>query len=101
MIRRLCCVLLLLAPALFAQTEKWVEVRSPNFIVATNAGEGRGRQVALHFEQMRAVFAQLLAREQIKVNAPLQIIAFKDRKGLSRVAPFWGGTGGSLSGRRR
>jgi len=98
MIRGLCFVCLLLAPTLFAQNEKWVEVRSPNFVVATDAGEKRGREVALHFEQMRAVFSQLLAREQIKLNAPLQVIAFKDRKGLSRVSPMWKGKPVELAG---
>ncbi len=72
-----------------AQDQKWMEVRSPNFSVATDAGEKRGREVALHFEQMRKVFESLLARDHVKITAPLQIIAFKDRKGLNRVAPVW------------
>src|SRR5947199_8189248 len=98
MIRGLFFIFLLLAPTLFAQNEKWVEVRSPNFVVATDAGEKRGREVALHFEQMRAVFSQLMAREQIKLNAPLQVLAFKDRKGLNRVSPIWKGNPVALAG---
>src|SRR6185437_12108590 len=35
----------------------WVEVTSPHFSVVTDAGEKRGREVAIRFEQMRAVYA--------------------------------------------
>ena len=34
----------------------WIELRSPNFIVVTNAGEGQARQVVYQFEMIRAVF---------------------------------------------
>src|SRR5438309_9879646 len=98
MTRRLFFIFLLLAPALFAQNEKWVEVHSPNFIVATDAGEKRGREVALHFEQMRAIFSQLLPTTQLKLGAPLQVIAFRERKGLNRVAPIWKGKPVELAG---
>src|SRR5947199_753116 len=98
MIPRLCFSFLLLVPAVFAQNEKWIEVRSPNFVVATDSGEKRGRGVALHFEQMRAVFGQLLSKTRVKTDAPLQIIGFKDRKGLSRVAPIWKGKPVELAG---
>ena len=37
----------LAAAAIAAPTEKWVEVRSPNFIVVCNAGEGQARKIAL------------------------------------------------------
>ena len=40
----------------FAGDAQWVEIRSPNFSVITDAGDKRGRDVALHFEQMRSVF---------------------------------------------
>jgi hypothetical protein len=46
----------------FAGDPQWVEVRSPNFSVITDAGEKKGRDVALHFEQMRSVFGKLVAR---------------------------------------
>ncbi len=35
--------------------EGWIEVRSPNFVVFSNGGEDRARQVALDFELVRAV----------------------------------------------
>ena len=35
--------------------ERWVEVRSSNFVVFSDHGEDRARQVALDFELVRAV----------------------------------------------
>lgn len=45
------CLVLSTRPG-FAGDPQWVEVRSPNFSVITDAGGKRGRDVALHFEQM-------------------------------------------------
>ena len=52
-------------PALFAGEPQWVEVRSPNFSVVTDAGEKRGREVAMRFEQMRAVFGALMTKANV------------------------------------
>ena len=57
-------LLLLSCPFIFAQN--WVEVRSRNFAVNTDAGEKRGREVALRFEQMRALFGSLWLKDKIK-----------------------------------
>src|SRR5207248_4733554 len=58
----------LLSPSL-SQAQKWVEIRSPHFVVDTDAGDKRGREVALHFEQMRTIFGQLLSK--LTVNVPV------------------------------
>ncbi len=52
----------------FAGDSQWVEVRSPNFSVITDAGEKRGRDVALHFEQMRSVFGSLLTKANVNLS---------------------------------
>lgn len=62
--------------------EKWVEVRSPHFVVTTDAGEKRGREVALRFEQMRAIFGQLMLKDKVNIPVPLQIIALRNNKEL-------------------
>src|SRR5581483_4450813 len=51
--RSLCLLLLAFLP-LSSRAEQWTEVRSPNFVVATDAGEKRGRDAAFRFEQIRA-----------------------------------------------
>jgi kynureninase len=45
-----------------------VEVRSPNFSVVTDAGEKRGREVAMRFEQMRAVFGALMTKANVNAG---------------------------------
>lgn len=62
----------------FAGDLQWVEVRSPNFSVITDAGEKKGRDVALHFEQMRSVFGKLMTRANVNLSVPLQIVAFRN-----------------------
>ena len=64
----------------FAGDPQWVEVHSPNFSVVTDAGEKKGRDVALHFEQMRSVFGKLMTRANVNLSVPLQIVAFRNTK---------------------
>ena len=78
--------------------DQWVEVRSPHFSVVTDAGERRGREVALRFEQMRAVFGTLILRSKVNLPIPLQIIAFKSGGGLRRFSPLWKGKPVELAG---
>jgi hypothetical protein len=66
------------AAPLFAGEPQWVEVRSPNFSVVTDAGEKRGREVAMRFEQMREVFGSLMTKAKINLPVPLQIVAFRN-----------------------
>src|SRR5580700_9291504 len=53
-------ILLLVIVAVAAPRGKWVEARSPNFIVVSNAGEGQARKVAVQFEQIRSLFRDSL-----------------------------------------
>ncbi len=53
-------LLLLPAIALCAKHETWVEVRSPHFIVVSNAGEKQARKIAVQFEQVRSLFRGLI-----------------------------------------
>ena len=98
MIARFCLLIGLVLSAAAASAQNWIEVRSPNFTVVTDANDKRAREVALHFEQMRKVFGTLILRDKVNINAPLQIIAFKNRQGLNRVAPIWKGKPVQLDG---
>src|SRR6202453_2298217 len=82
----LCC-----APAVLAGDPQWVEVRSPNFSVVTDAGERRGREVAMRFEQMRAVFGALMTNSKVNLPVPLQIVAFRNAKEWRQFAPLFNG----------
>ena len=71
-----------------AEQSPWLEVHSAHFTVITDAGEKKGREVALRFEQMRAVFASLLGKERLNQPVPLTILAFKNDKMFYQCAPL-------------
>src|SRR5882724_3616453 len=102
-VRALCRLLALVstlamaAPALAAEPQ-WIEIQSPHFSVATDAGEKRGREVAMRFEQMRAVFSALLVKANVNIPIPLQIVAFRNTKELRQVSPLWNGKPVELAG---
>ncbi len=95
---RMLIPLLLLSAAAAQPQQKWVEVHSPNFAVSTDAGEKRGREIALRFEQMRRLFLALIPREKIRDSEPLYVIAFKSNQELKDVAPLWKGKPIELDG---
>jgi len=82
----------------FAGDPQWVEVRSPNFSVVTDAGERRGREVAMRFEQMRAVFGALVTKANMNLPVPLQIVAFRNTKEMRQVAPLFNGKPTQVAG---
>jgi hypothetical protein len=66
----------------------WLEIHSTHYSVITDAGEKRGREVALRFEQMRAVFANLLGKDRLNQSIPLTIFALGNDKSYYQVAPL-------------
>ena len=73
---------------LHAAEPPWLEIHSIHYTVVTDAGEKRGREVALRFEQMRSVFAGLLGKDRLQQSRPLTILAFKDDKSYYQLAPL-------------
>ena len=87
----LCLALLVaaLCARVQAATEpSWLEIHSSHFTVITDAGEKRGREVALRFEQMRAVFTDLLTKDRLHQSVPLTILALKNDKSYYQIAPL-------------
>jgi len=74
------------APA--AEPSPWLEIHSVHYKVITDAGEKKGKEVALRFEQMRAVFATLLMKERLNEPVPLTIFALKSDKTYYQSAPL-------------
>jgi tetratricopeptide (TPR) repeat protein len=66
---------------------KWIRVSSDHFSVLTDADERKGHEVAVRFEQMRAVFGQLLLKRKLNLSEPLDIIALKSDKDYADIAP--------------
>jgi tetratricopeptide (TPR) repeat protein len=82
------CALLCFSLTSSAAEPPWLEIHSTHFTVITDAGEKKGREVALRFEQMRAVFKDLLMKDRLNDSVPLTILAFKNDKSYYQSAPL-------------
>ncbi len=71
-----------------AEPSPWLEIHSTHFTVITDAGEKKGKEVALRFEQMRAVFAVLLMKDRLNDSLPLTLLALKNDKTYYQSAPL-------------
>ena len=91
----LLILLLRCAPLAPARSDEphWIRVNSSHFSVVTDADEKHGHDVAVRFEQMRAVFGQLLARSRINMSEPIDIIALRSDEEYSKVVPTRQGRG--------
>ncbi len=85
-------------PLALAGDPQWVEIRSPHFSVVTDAGEKRGREAAVKFEQLRAVFGAILVKAKVNLPISLQIVAFRNTKELRQFAPLWHGKPTEVAG---
>src|SRR5580693_4208486 len=75
-----------LAPARSDESH-WIRVNSSHFSLVTDADNIKGHDVAARFEQMRAVFGQLLAKKRINMSEPIDIIALRNDEEYSKVVP--------------
>lgn len=79
-----------LVPSLATPKDAWVEVRSPNFTVISNAGEKEARKVADQFEQFREVFHVTFPKWRLDLGKPLLIFAVKNEDSLKSLLPaYW------------
>jgi tetratricopeptide (TPR) repeat protein len=69
----------MLACALFSNlrgaSEQWIKLGTPHFELYTTAGEKKGREAILYFEQVRSFFSQ--ASPARREQAPVRIVAFR------------------------
>src|SRR5215469_4956249 len=86
-----CLLFGLICHRALASDAEWIEISSPHFSVVTDAGERRGREVTIRFEQMRAVYAALMSHAKVNFPTPLEIVAFRNTKEFLQVAPLWNG----------
>jgi tetratricopeptide (TPR) repeat protein len=85
----LVCVAVALAGDSFA-ADTWLQVKSDNFTVMTNAGERKARSVAWQFEQVRAAIRKGWPWAQVTLDRPIFVIAVKDENSMRALAPqYW------------
>ena len=85
-------VFLFLSISIHAVGQQWVRVSSSHFSVLTDDGHAKGHDILARFEQMRAMFGQLLAREKVRMAQPLEIIAVSNPANYAQLAPASSGT---------
>lgn len=86
---------LLIPPTVRAAADTWVEVRSPHFVVISNAGEKRARNTAWQFEQVQALLRRLWPWATGSFDRPLLVYAVKDERSMRTLAPeYWERRGG-------
>ena len=86
-------ILTLLPRVARAAEPHWIRVDSAHFSVLTDAEEKRGHQVIARFEQMRAVFSQLLYKTRLNMSGPIDIIALRTDDEYAMVVPPRQGAG--------
>lgn len=80
-------------PSVEAAEPHWIRLDSSHFSVLTDADQTKGHEAVARFEQMRALFAQLLMKTRVNLPEPIEIIAFKSKEEYDKVAPSQSGEG--------
>ena len=81
-----------LALPVSAVAEPWVEVRSPHFVVVSDAGRGEAQRIAVHFERIRSAVKVLWPWARVDPPIPLKILATRGEDGLKVLIPeYWEG----------
>src|SRR6266446_10151450 len=60
--------------------EQWLKLTSSHFELYTTAGEKKGREAILYFEQVRDFFGRARQGAKPATNIPVRIIAFRSDK---------------------
>jgi tetratricopeptide (TPR) repeat protein len=72
------------------RNQNWIEIRSPHFLVLSNAGEKEGRHVAAQFENIRALFHAVFSKARVDPGKPTIIFALRNEDSLKIFLPSYG-----------
>jgi len=71
--------------------ESWIEIKSPHFTAYSNGTETEGRQVAVHFEEIRALFEQSFPNLRVDSgDKPTILYALKNEDSFKLFIPGYG-----------
>lgn len=70
-----------------AAGDDWIELRTPSFVTLTNAGERKGREIALGFERFRAAMQMLRPQAIQQAPVPTLILIFKSDDSFDPYKP--------------
>jgi tetratricopeptide (TPR) repeat protein len=77
--------------------DKWINLRTKNFNVVSNADEGATRQLASNLEQFRYVFSQLFNIKGI-APVPVTVIVFRSDGAFKPFKPLYNGKPSNIAG---
>ena len=83
---RKIAVLFLASAVVTPAATEWVRISTPDFEMYTTAGEKRGREAILYFEQVKGFFGTV-SKMKADSDFPVRIIAFKSEKQFQPYAP--------------
>ena len=69
-----------LLPHAVKAAEQWLKLQSSHFELYTTAGEKKGREAVLYFEQVRDFFQRTRGESKAIPSTPVRIIAFRSDK---------------------
>ena len=81
-----------------AAGDEWIELRTPSFVTITNAGERKGREIALGFERFRSAMQMLRPQGIQQAPVPTLILVFKSDDSFDAYKPRPEVGGGTLAG---
>jgi tetratricopeptide (TPR) repeat protein len=84
-------ILLLLLSAQSSAKESWLKIKSKNFTVIGNAGEGDLRKLAINLEEFRHVLSLLFPRARIETPVPTTVFLFKTHNSFKPFKPQYKG----------
>jgi tetratricopeptide (TPR) repeat protein len=85
----------LFTQAASAADDKWLEVKSANFVVITNGNERSARNLAWQFEQIRSAIELGWPWARVQLDRPIVVIGAKDEATMKTLVPeYWESRGG-------
>ena len=67
-------------PSVAPAADQWLKLKSSHFELYTTAGEKKGREAILYFEQVRDFFGRARQGAKPATNVPVRIVAFRSDK---------------------
>ncbi len=91
------CLFTLTVVAEATAKDKWINIRTKNFNVVSNADEGDTKEVALKLEQFVYVFSQIFNLRSV-ADVPVTVMVFKSDGSFKPFKPLYNGKPANVAG---
>jgi len=90
--RALTVVIFLLSACPAFSADKWLNIRSKNFLLVGNASESEIRRVGRTLEEFRSALAMMFPRMEQTSSVPVTVLIFKNDESLKPYKPLYKGS---------